>query len=122
LNWQWFDLPPGSVTKRPWGQFTTYVTNGDGVTVKTIIVNPDQRLSLQYHSRRSERWICLEGEAIVELNGRKSTLRPGQEANVPIGAKHRLSAGPLGTKVLEISQGLFSEDDIVRLEDDYRRV
>jgi hypothetical protein len=39
-----------------------------------------------------------------------------------VGAKHRLGAGPLGAKVLEIVRGSFSEDDIVRLEDDYRRV
>jgi hypothetical protein len=41
---------------------------------------------------------------------------------VPVAAKHRLGAGPLGAMVLEIVQGEFSEDDIVRLEDDYRRV
>jgi mannose-6-phosphate isomerase-like protein (cupin superfamily) len=110
------------VTRKPWGRFTTYVVNGDSVTVKTIAVNPDQRLSLQYHSKRSERWICLEGEAIVEINGRRRVLHPNQEIQVPLGTKHRLGAGPLGAKVLEIVQGDFSEDDIVRLEDDYQRV
>lgn len=112
----------GSVTKRPWGRFTTYVANSDGVTVKVIVVNPSKRLSLQYHSKRSERWICLEGEALVEIDGRKRTLRPAQEAEVPAGAKHRLGAGPIGTMVLEIAQGTFDEDDVVRLEDDYGRV
>jgi mannose-6-phosphate isomerase-like protein (cupin superfamily) len=110
------------VTKRPWGRFTTYIANSNGVTVKTIVVNPGQRLSLQYHSKRSERWICLEGEAFVEINGRKRILHPTQEAEVPVGARHRLGAGPLGTKVLEIAQGIFNEDDVVRLEDDYNRV
>jgi len=110
------------VTKRPWGSFTTYVVNRNGVTVKTIVIDPGQRLSLQYHSERSERWICLEGEATVEVSGRKRDLHPGQEIVVPVGAKHRLGAGPLGAKVLEIAQGTFNEDDIVRLEDDYRRV
>ncbi len=112
----------GLVTKRPWGRFTTYITNGDSVTVKTIVINPGQRLSLQYHSKRSERWICLEGEALVEINGKKRRLHPNQEAVVPVGAKHRLGAGLLGAKVLEIVVGTFSEDDIVRLEDDYQRV
>jgi mannose-6-phosphate isomerase-like protein (cupin superfamily) len=115
-------LQRGPVTKRPWGRFTTYIANSNGVTVKIIMVNPGQRLSLQYHSKRSERWICLEGDAFVEINSRKRVLRPAQEAEVPVGAKHRLSAGPLGTKVLEISQGIFEEDDVVRLEDDYGRV
>jgi mannose-6-phosphate isomerase-like protein (cupin superfamily) len=115
-------LQRGLVTKRPWGRFTTYIANGDSVTAKILVVNPGQRLSLQCHSKRSERWICLEGEALVEINGRKRILRPTQEAKVPVGAKHRLGAGPLGTKVLEIAQGIFNEDDIVRLEDDYSRV
>jgi len=115
-------LQRGLLTNRPWGHFTTYVANSDGVTVKVVVVNPGRRLSLQYHSWRSERWICLEGKAFVEINGRKRVLRPGQEAEVPAKAKHRLGAGPLGTKVLEIAQGAFDEDDIVRLEDDYGRV
>ena len=115
-------LHRGIVSKRPWGRFTTYVVNGNGLTVKVIVVNPGQRLSLQYHSRRSERWVCLEGEAIVQINGRKRVLRPFQEAIVPVGARHRLGAGALGAKVLEIAEGLFSEGDIVRLEDDYHRV
>ncbi len=115
-------LKRGLVTKRPWGSFTTYIVNSDGVTVKTIVIHPGQRLSLQYHSKRSERWVCLEGEAVVEINGRKRILHPNQEAVVPVGAKHRLGAGPLGARVLEIVHGIFNEDDIVRLEDDYRRV
>ena len=110
------------MTKRPWGRFTTYVANANGVTVKTIEINPGQRLSLQYHSKRSERWVCLKGEATVEIRGRKRALRVNQAVDVPVGAEHRLGAGPLGAVVLEIVQGEFSEDDIVRLEDDYRRV
>ncbi len=112
----------GTVTKKPWGHFTTYAENSDGVTVKIVVVDPGQRLSLQYHSKRSERWICLEGEGLAEINRRRQLLRPGQVAEVPAGAKHRLGAGPLGTKVLEIALGNFDEDDIVRLEDDYGRV
>ena len=76
----------GRITKRPWGRFTTYIMNSNGVTVKTIVIDPGQRLSLQYHSKRSERWICLEGEATVKRffreNGRvrlqpeNRTMRP----------------------------------------------
>jgi mannose-6-phosphate isomerase-like protein (cupin superfamily) len=114
-------LHRGSVSERPWGRFTTYVTNEDDVTVKVIVINPDQRLSLQYHSERTERWICLQGKAIAEINGKKRFLRANQEVTVPVGAKHRLGAGSAGAMVLEIAEGRFSEEDIVRLEDDYRR-
>jgi mannose-6-phosphate isomerase len=109
------------VSERPWGRFTTYVKNGEGVTVKVIDIDPGQRLSLQYHADRSERWICLQGEAIAEIRGRKRILRPGQEATVRKGDKHRLGAGRKGAQVLELAEGAFSEDDIVRLADDYHR-
>ena len=111
----------GIVTERPWGRFTTYVTNADDVTVKVIAIDPGHRLSLQYHSKRSETWICIQGEAVAEIGDEKHTLRPGQEVTVPVGARHRLGAGPLGAQILEIAHGDFSEDDIVRIEDDYRR-
>ncbi len=114
-------LQLGTLNERPWGHFTAYVVNGQRVTVKVIAINPGQRMSLQYHSERSERWICLQGVALVEIDGRKTTLRPDQEARVPVGARHRLGAGPEGAMVLEIAEGDFSEDDIVRLEDDYGR-
>ena len=114
-------MPRGFVSERPWGHFTTYITNEDDVTVKVIVIKPKQRLSLQYHSERTERWICLRGDAIVEINGKKRTLRPSQEAMVPVGARHRLGAGPKGALILEIAEGNFSEDDIVRIEDDYSR-
>lgn len=109
------------VSERPWGRFVTYVSNAQDVTVKVITINPSQRLSLQYHSKRSERWVCLRGEAVAEIDGTMSVLRPGQEARVPVGARHRLSAGPEGAEVLEIAHGRFTEEDIVRLQDDYRR-
>ena len=110
-----------TVSERPWGHFTTYVTNESDVTVKVIVINPNQRLSMQYHSERTERWICLQGRAVAEIKGRRHILRPTKEVTVPVGAKHRLGAGPEGAMILEIAEGRFSEDDIVRLEDDYRR-
>jgi mannose-6-phosphate isomerase len=109
------------VSERPWGRFVTYVTNGQDVTVKVITIDPGQRLSLQYHSKRSERWVCLRGEAITEIGEKKAVLRPGQEATVPVGARHRLGAGKDGAEVLEIATGKFTEEDIVRLQDDYLR-
>jgi hypothetical protein len=38
-----------------------------------------------------------------------------------MGAKHRVKAVGGQCIILEISYGRFNEDDIVRLEDDYRR-
>jgi mannose-6-phosphate isomerase-like protein (cupin superfamily) len=112
-----------SRTERPWGRFETYMENGNNITVKVITVDPGQRLSLQLHLQRKETWVCLQGPAYTEIDGRTRVLQEGEMIEVPLRAKHRLGAGPgRRVQVLEIAQGLFNESDVVRLEDDYGRV
>ncbi|MGD0146624.1 MAG: phosphomannose isomerase type II C-terminal cupin domain [Nitrososphaerales archaeon] len=111
-----------SRTERPWGRFETYMENGNNITVKVITIASGQRLSLQLHLHRRETWVCLQGPAYAEINGRTQVLQEGEMIGVPLGAKHRLGAGPgCKVQVLEIAQGLFNESDVVRLEDDYGR-
>lgn len=109
-----------SISVRPWGSFTTYAKNADGVTVKTIQVNPDSRLSLQSHHSRSEEWFLLRGDAYAVLGSREHLLTRGMGFKIPVGAKHRLGSRK-GAEILEIAIGAFDEDDIVRFEDDYNR-
>ena len=42
--------------QRPWGNFET-LKETDKFHSKEIIVKPNQRLSLQSHTRRAEHWI-----------------------------------------------------------------
>ena len=109
--------------ERPWGRFETYMENGNNITVKVITVDPGQRLSLQLHLHRKETWVCLQGPAYAEIDGRTRVLQEGEMIEVPSRTKHRLGAGQgRRVQVLEIAQGLFNESDTVRLEDDYGRV
>ena len=113
--------PPEVVTvNRPWGKFDLLVDN-EPVSVKIIIVEPNQELSLQTHALRSEWWTILDGSAEVELNGEKSTLIAGERFFIPQGAKHRAKGLNEGCRWLEIIFGHFDENDIVRLEDKYGR-
>ena len=106
---------------RPWGSFERFTLNAES-TVKMIMINPGASLSLQRHSHRSEFWKVVSGEALAVLDGKKIPLGEGDGLLVPVGAVHRLTGGPdTGAKILEISIGDFSEDDIVRLEDDWGR-
>ena len=41
--------------------------NKNGYKIKLLIIKKDQKLSFQYHNRRSEQWIILKGTALVEL-------------------------------------------------------
>lgn len=106
--------------KRPWGKFRQFTKN-DSSTVKIITVNPNEMLSLQSHKNRSEFWYVISGSGYVEIEGIKKETTLGDEYEINIGEKHRLSAGPLGIQVLEIATGDFDEDDIVHYEDKYGR-
>lgn len=107
---------------RPWGHFTN-LYDTEYSKVKTIQVNPGQRLSLQSHSKRSETWVVVQGTAHVELDEDIMILSVGQSIFIPLGAKHRLhNMSSEILEVIEVQTGTyFGEDDIVRHEDDYQR-
>lgn len=108
--------------KRPWGRWTV-LHRGDGYQVKLIEVNPGQRLSLQYHGHRSEIWVKVAGSAVATVGDKSFDPAPLQPVIIPVGAVHRLgNPGADVLRIIEVQQGdWISEDDIVRLDDDYRR-
>jgi mannose-1-phosphate guanylyltransferase len=105
---------------RPWGRFEKFHEN-EPCTVKLIYINPESRLSLQYHKERWEFWKIIKGTAHVELNDQFLTLEEGEDIVIPKETKHRVYADKNQCVILEISYGRFDENDIVRLEDDYHR-
>ncbi|BFT94598.1 MAG: cupin domain-containing protein [Minisyncoccus archaeiphilus] len=109
-------------TERPWGYYIT-LYHDDKINIKIIEVKPKQRLSLQYHHNREENWLLIEGTAICEIGDKEpEQMKPNIAYNIPKEAIHRLSGGDEGCKILEFATGHFSEEDIVRIEDDYARV
>lgn len=111
------------ITDRPWGTFEV-LREQNNYKVKVLTVNPNEKLSLQYHRHRSEHWVVVEGTALVQIGDKEFTLNVNESTYVPIKQKHRLSNPdfwkPL--KVIEVQSGEYlGEDDIVRLEDVYRR-
>lgn len=107
--------------ERPWGNFRQF-THNDPSTIKIVTVKPNEILSLQSHKKRSEFWRVISGSGIIEIENTKYNAVEGDEYDIPVGAKHRLSAGKSGIEVLEIAVGNFNENDIVRYEDKYGRV
>jgi mannose-1-phosphate guanylyltransferase/mannose-6-phosphate isomerase len=107
---------------RPWGSYQS-VDNGDRHQVKRIIVKPGQRLSLQKHYHRSEHWIVVRGAARVTVNEDVKTVHENESVYIPIGAVHRLeNPGKILLELIEVQTGSYlGEDDIIRIEDDYRR-
>ena len=107
---------------RPWGSYQS-VDSGERHQVKRIIVKPGQRLSLQKHYHRSEHWIVVRGAARVTVNDVVKTVHENESIYIPIGAVHRLeNPGKILLELIEVQTGSYlGEDDIVRIEDDYRR-
>jgi mannose-1-phosphate guanylyltransferase/mannose-6-phosphate isomerase len=107
---------------RPWGSYQS-VDNGDRHQVKRIIVKPGNRLSLQKHHHRSEHWIVVRGTALVTINELVKTVHENESIYIPMGAVHRLeNPGKILLELIEVQTGsYFGEDDIIRIEDDYRR-
>ena len=108
--------------KRPWGSFENLLDT-DYCKVKRIIVKPKQRLSYQYHHKRSECWVVVKGEAIVTLDDKEFTYHKGEIVDIPVGTKHRVQNDEdIDLIFIETQTGTyFGEDDIVRIEDDYGR-
>ena len=107
---------------RPWGSYQS-LDNGDRHQVKRIIVKAGGRLSLQKHHHRSEHWIVVRGAALVTVNELQKIVHENESIYIPIGAVHRLeNPGKIPLELIEVQTGSYlGEDDIVRLEDDYRR-
>jgi mannose-6-phosphate isomerase-like protein (cupin superfamily) len=91
--------------------------------VKIITINPHSRLSLQRHRYRSERWRALDKGLIAVVGGEEIKMRLDKDVFVDALTEHRIvnpTDEPL--RVLELMFGLYDEDDITRIEDDYERV
>lgn len=108
--------------KRPWGYYEV-LNEGAGFKIKKIVVNPQQRLSLQLHQYRSEHWVVVSGVANIVCGNNNLKLDIGQSAYIPKNTKHRLeNNGDHPLIVIETSCGDFiDESDIKRFDDDYQR-
>ncbi|MEA2019412.1 MAG: mannose-1-phosphate guanylyltransferase/mannose-6-phosphate isomerase [Campylobacterota bacterium] len=107
---------------RPWGTYTV-LEDTNGYKIKTLIVNSGKRLSLQKHIHRSEHWIVVSGTATVTLGNKIKTIRKNESSYIKMGEIHRLeNEGRLPLVLIEVQVGDYlSEDDIIRLDDDFKR-
>lgn len=118
--------------ERPWGSYTLFVDNKK-CSVKILEVK--EQLSLQSHKYREERWFIISGEVMVSKGptgesleeGKKNLeeyyLKKGDNIFIPKGYLHRMkNLGKEAALVLEILEGEYKEDDIIRYEDIYGRV
>lgn len=108
---------------RPWGEYWV-LEDAQTHKVKKIVVNPGQRLSLQFHHHRAEVWTIVSGTGTITVNDKIKEYSVGEVAVIQVGARHRMENKTDKPVVfIEVQHGTyFGEDDIVRLEDDYQRI
>ena len=98
---------------------------------KILLVAPNQRLSWQYHHRRSEIWKVIGGSAAVAVSDTDQESSPavyqaGTIIELERGERHRLIGTDKWGVIAEIwkhtdPDNPSDEDDIVRVQDDYGR-
>lgn len=107
---------------RPWGTYTILEEN-PGYKVKQITIRPGAKMSYQLHHHRSEHWVVVRGVATITLEDKTFELKENESTFIPKEAKHRLAnLQKEDLVIIEAQVGNYlGEDDIVRLQDDYKR-
>ncbi len=110
------------IEERPWGTSENFLKEKTYL-VKKLTVNPDQMLSLQYHNNRKEYWVVTSGEGKITISDKVFLANVGSHFTIEKKEVHRIENNckePL--VIIEVQYGdMISEEDIVRLEDNYGR-
>ncbi len=107
---------------RPWGYYQNLLV-GNNFLVKEICIEKGKRISLQYHHYRTESWFVVEGKASIRNGDNEEVLNSGESTYIPAGVIHRLeNQEDQILRIIEVQFGEhLSEEDIIRLEDDFGR-
>lgn len=113
------------IVNKPWG-YEEIWTETPNYVGKVLVISPGHRLSRQYHVQKEESFRVLSGSLILEIgpedNLTATILGPGDSYHCPPGTIHRMICDieeAEAVQVLEVSTNHL--DDVVRLEDDYKR-
>lgn len=107
---------------RPWGEYTV-LEEGVRYKIKSVVVKPGGKLSLQLHHHRSEHWVVVKGTAKVTIGNKETFIHENESAYVPKSTPHRLeNPGKVPLEIIEVQNGEYvGEDDIKRFDDLYGR-
>ena len=108
--------------ERPWGKYESLLIE-DNFQVKRIEVKPGERLSLQKHKHRAEKWVIVQGTGTVTLGEKDISVKVGSVIEIAKEEVHRMAnTGREPLIFVETQLGDYlGEDDIERLQDDYKR-
>ena len=106
--------------EKPWGYEIIWAQTKDYVG-KFLHINAGHRLSKQYHIEKEETVYVLSGLLYdVDEFDTVQQFKPGESFHVTPGQIHRFQAWGVDVDFIEVSTNYL--EDVVRLEDDYKRV
>ncbi len=115
-----------SIIEKPWGHEEIWAQTAR-YAGKILFIKKGHRLSRQYHKVKEETIMVQEGVLTCEEGPRSDgesviqhTLLPGDIFHVRPGTIHRFCADETDVRLIEVSTAEIQ--DVVRLEDDYRRI
>jgi len=98
---------------------------------KILIINPNSKLSWQYHIRRAEIWSIYKGPVGIirsknNFQNNMEIIDSGNQIKIKQGERHRIVGLKNSAIIAEIWQHTdfknpSDENDIIRLEDDFER-
>jgi mannose-6-phosphate isomerase-like protein (cupin superfamily) len=107
-----------NLIEKPWGH--EEIIHNDKYVVKKLLMKKGCRCSLQYHEYKTETIIVLNGLLTIELEDKFLELKKDETITIHPFQKHRMSAKENDCLYLETSTTEL--DDVIRLEDDYKRI
>ena len=101
------------------------------ISPKILIINPNSKLSWQYHIRRAEIWSIYKGPVGIirsknDFQNNMEIIDSGNQIKIKQGERHRIVGLKNSAIIAEIWQHTdfkkpSDENDIIRLEDDFGR-
>ena len=105
--------------EKPWGHEIIWAETKDYVG-KVLHINAGHRLSKQYHEVKEETVYVIKGTLYnYDENDNIQKFTPGQSLHVVPHQVHRFGASETAVEIVEVSTPHLN--DVVRLEDDYKR-
>ena len=107
--------------EKPWGYEVIWAKT-DSYVAKFLHINPNSRLSLQYHEEKEETIYVMSGQLSLQLgeNSSATEVGPCTVIHVQPGRIHRFGANSQPVVLCEVSSPQI--DDVVRIQDDYARL
>ena len=119
-------IKTASRIEKPWGHEEIWAST-PRYAGKILVIKQGHRVSRQYHNIKEETIMVLEGALVCEEGPRtaggtitRHIMHPGEVFHVAPGTIHRFCAEENDVRLVEVSSSEIN--DVVRLEDDYRRI